>query len=513
MKHLTARELGGYRTDPVAFIDRFVVRNELGRPFALLPFQRDVLRLAFTFDADGRLAYDTIVLAMIKKSGKTTINSALTTWWGFTQEAPNEILIAANDLEQSVGRVFKTCDGLLTHNPELRHSADIGSRVIRLSNDTTIQAIASEYAGAAGSNHGFTSWDELWGYVSERSVRLWEELTPVPTRLNSPRFISTYAGYEGESKLLRDLYLLGVGKDEHPDGQGERVHPTLPIYHNPDARTFIFWDHEPRMPWQTAQYYAVQRKNLRPTTYLRLHENRWSAGESAFITPELWDPCVDRARTPLLGDTDRALYVGVDAAQKHDTAAVVGVFREGDQIVLAAHRIWKPTPSDPLDLETTIEQHLRDLHARFCVKEIVADPWQMARSIATLKAAGLPIRELPQTTGNCTAFGQALFDALNGGNLRLYPADDLRQQALNTVAVESTRGWRIAKERTSKKIDAIVALAMAVLAAIEGGGIERLDLWCGPDTDTPIVPRQPPELSEFEKLVRRRGGWFPGDPM
>ena len=41
-----------------------------------------------------------------------------------------------------------------------------------------------------------------------------------------------------------------------------------------------------------------------------------------------------------------------------------------------------------------------------------------------------------------------------------------RRQALNTVAVESTRGWRIAKEKTGKKIDAIVALAMACSAAL-----------------------------------------------
>ena len=64
--------------------------------------------------------------------------------------------------------------------------------------------------------------------------------------------------------------------------------------------------------------------------------------------------------------------------------------------------------------------------------------------------------------------GQALFDLLNGRNLRLYAADDLRQQALNTVAVETPRGWRHAKEKAAKKIDAIVALAIACLAAIEG---------------------------------------------
>ena len=66
--------------------------------------------------------------------------------------------------------------------------------------------------------------------------------------------------------------------------------------------------------------------------------------------------------------------------------------------------------------------------------------------------------------------GQTLFDLLNGKNLVLYPSDELRQQALSTVAIENPRGWRIAKEKASKKIDVIVALAMACCAAMAHRG-------------------------------------------
>jgi phage terminase large subunit-like protein len=87
----------------------------------------------------------------------------------------------------------------------------------------------------------------------------------------------------------------------------------------------------------------------------------------------------------------------------------------------------------------------------------------MHRSITTLQAAGVPIREFPQTQANCTLMGQALYDLLSGQNLVLYPDGELRQQALSTVSIETPRGWRIAKEKASRKIDAIVALAMACL--------------------------------------------------
>ena len=52
---------------------------------------------------------------------------------------------------------------------------------------------------------------------------------------------STYAGFENESQLLWDLYKQVVGKDEHPEGQGERLHPDLPIYANREARIFCYW--------------------------------------------------------------------------------------------------------------------------------------------------------------------------------------------------------------------------------------------------------------------------------
>ena len=40
---------------PETFIDKLVKKDELGQPFALMDHQREVLRLAFDFDSDGRL--------------------------------------------------------------------------------------------------------------------------------------------------------------------------------------------------------------------------------------------------------------------------------------------------------------------------------------------------------------------------------------------------------------------------------------------------------------------------
>jgi hypothetical protein len=63
---------------PITFIDCLVKKNERGQDFKLTDDQREILRLAFAFDSNGRLPWDTIIYSCVKKSGKTTINGAVT---------------------------------------------------------------------------------------------------------------------------------------------------------------------------------------------------------------------------------------------------------------------------------------------------------------------------------------------------------------------------------------------------------------------------------------------------
>ena len=53
--------------------------------------------------------------------------------------------------------------------------------------------------------------------------------------------------------------------------------------------------------------------------------------------------------------------------------------------------------------------------------------------------------------------------------IRLYKAPDLREHVLNAVSVETPRGIRLSKQKTSNKIDGAVALSFAVLAAVQHG--------------------------------------------
>jgi hypothetical protein len=202
--------------------------------------------------------------------------------------------------------------------------------------------VAADAASAAGGAPTISVFDELWGYTSERSRRLFDEMLPTPTKKISCRLTVTYAGFSGESELLEDLYRRGV---ELPE-----LDPVnAPGLRGGDGLLF-FWSHEPAASWQTPAWLAEMRRSLRPNQYLRMIENRWTSNEEGFIDLTDWDQCVDPLLRPTLADRSLPVYAAVDASTKHDSSALVATTwdRKHQRIQLVAHKIFQPTPESPM---------------------------------------------------------------------------------------------------------------------------------------------------------------------
>ena len=293
-------------------------------------------------------------------------------------------------------------------------------------------------------------------------------MVPVPTRKVSCRLVTTYAGFEGESTLLEELYKRGlqqplIGDDLHA-GDG----------------LLFFWSHKPLAPWQSESWLAEMRRSLRSNQYLRMIENRFVTSESSFVDMSKWDRCVDPRLGQVLNDPALPVYIGVDASFKHDQTAIVAVTYDqaAQQVRLVFHRIFQPSPNDPLDFEATIERTLCELRERFAVCKILFDPWQLQATMQRLLNAGLPAEEFPQSPANLTAASQNLYELIESQNLVVYPSEAMRLAISRAVAVETPRGWRISKQTASHKIDVVIALAMSCLAAIRGKAEDFYDL-CG----------------------------------
>ena len=450
---LERNTLERWRANPIEFIEQVLRDPETDRPFELFEAQRQFFQHCWQRDGNGRALYPEQGFAAPKKTGKTTIAGVhlLTTtclYGGRFAEA----YCVANDLEQAQSRVFQQIRRVVECSPHLKRDAEVlQSRITFPQTGAVIQAIGSDYAGAAGSNPVISSFDELWGYTSERSRRLWDEMVPPPTRRFGVRLTTTYAGFENESTLLLELYKRGLQQPEIA----------------PDLRAgdgiLMYWTHACQAPWQAEAWLAEMRRSLRPNQYLRMIENRFVTSESSFIEMAAWDRCVDPRATPLLTDKELPIWVGVDASIKHDSTAIVAVtWDKKNQLArLVYHRVFQPSPEQPLDFEATIEAVLLELKRRFRLRVTLFDPWQMQATAQRMARAGLKIEEFPQSSPNLTAASQNLYELIQSGQLSVYPDAAMRLAVSRAIAVETPRGWRISKTTASHKIDVVVALAMA----------------------------------------------------
>lgn len=503
---------------PLFLEDQWVVRNlprqaQIGPDecVVLLPHQREILDIMFKRDAEGQFAFEEFIYSAPKKSGKTEIGGGIGEWLALVEPGLPEVYFIANDKEQSRTRGFETIRQQIVpekksnkiRNPFLATMLRPMRDRIETDDGGFIKTVAVDFAGESGANPTASLWDELWGVDRETQRRLWDEFTPVPTRLNSVRVVTTYAGFTGESELLWDLYERIVGGDKPEERAKRRIHPTLPLFVSADGRSIAYWDDGPeaaRMPWQTPEYYAGERGRLRPNAFDRLHLNKWVTNETNFITPDEYDALPHY--TPERNDDDFGkrypIYLSVDAAHKRDcTAATATEFvpvqgpSARPQTRLADHQIWRPTDGSPVIPEETAEPWIRQRIAwGWNIKGITYDPAHFETPAEHLKRDFPHIRIEPtqQSVANLTRMGQALHDAIRFHTFVVYVAADFREHMLNAVAIDTGVGFRLVKGSNAvNKIDAAISEGMGMLMAQTYGPFDaqaRAGIWIlGGDND------------------------------
>lgn len=433
-----------------------------GKPITLYPWQRAYLE---AYNAH-RERVTTAAISNIKKTGKTFVDAVHTGWRWLA--LPGLHYCCANDLDQASGRQFQMIGDMVRAHPYL-------STVCRLTQEkivfeptgSQLVALAVDAAGNAGSNHLTSSHTEAWGILYEAGIRAWEELTTPPGRhygLPALRIADSYAGWAGESDTWHNLVDRGLA--------GERIDPFWPIFLAGGLLLFHASGEWARLncfagtPEEAEAYYDDQRRSLRAGAFARMHDNHRTSGEEAFVPIDWWDrACV---APPVVADTALEVTVGVDAGLKRDSSgvAVCAFDRATGKVRLVAHRVFLPRRGETLDLESTLEDAVRDVCQRFKVKQVLFDPWQFQRSAQELRKRGIPMTEFPQTVPNLTAMSMNVYELLKGENLAAYPDDDLRRAVLHAVVEESARGMKLTKTKSSHRIDILVALAMAALGAV-----------------------------------------------
>ena len=459
------------------------------------PYRREIFTKALdTNGPNGRPAYNIVVAGRGKKNCKSLdlVCSALYCVVVRRSVQGNKALILAND-EGQAGDDLDLAKKLVECNPELRSEFEVLTKELRLKDGSGGIKIlpAGDSAGLHGKTYAFSGFDEIHEH---RDWSILEALQPDPTRPDSLMWITSYDSvYDEPGTPLHDLKAIGFANSDprmlfswySADRCTDRNFAELEPEHraNPSLNS-----------WPEGRDYLVQQKRRLPTNiFKRLHLNL-PGSTSPFINLEDWDSCVNPQLRQLLEDRAMPVWIGVDAGYKHDYTAVVACSYAEHRVRLVYHRVFKPTPQHQLDFAETIGATLVDLSRRFSVRRILYDPYQMVSLAQQLTKLGLPLEEFRQTPPNLTLASQNLFELLTGHNFVLYPDAEMRQAAAHAIAVESSgNGWRIAKERTSHRIDVIVALAQAAYAAVQSQGepvpFDSSFSFVDTDRDAPADPR------------------------
>ncbi len=440
-----------YNNNIIRFLEDHYYIPETKAPVKLEGWQKEKIFIPlFELDPEtGLRRYNLGLVGLPKKNAKSTMAAMIANYFLFQDEEFGEIILTANSKDQSSWIIFdKLKKSLLMNREQFKHVKILDDAIEVKKTRTVARIIAPNYRTASGTNPSLTLWDELWAFELDTARKFWDELSESPVRKQPLALVFSYAGFD-EDSLLFELYKSGLeGKD---------------------PKMFFLWEHKNLASWITKDYLRTQKRRLRPNTYLRLHENRWTSSESAFIPLEQWDDCVDRTHKPLIPGVipSPPLYCSIDIGIKHDSSAVVGVYRDRSLVKLGMAECWIPSKKQPLDIDESVGRYLREANKSFNLKVVYYDPYQCHQLATELKKEGIRMEEFPQTTDRLTQMGQNLYNLITGGNLLLYPHGEMRRHAEKTLAKEVQRGFRLIKGKASQRIDLIIALAMACQGCVQ----------------------------------------------
>lgn len=463
---------------PVAWISENFIDPVTGDKVKLESHQKRILRKALQTDENGISRYSLVVWSEPKKSGKTAIAAAVGAYVACNLESPNEISTVANDQEQSAGRIFAA---MLPTLDTQGWSIPVSEKSVKRQpsaygpNGSIVHAITTNYEKEAGANPGISLWSELWAYKTERLNRLWEEMTPPPTRKFRMRWVETYAGFIGESLLLQSLYLR-IFKDftEKELQPGVvKIWPDLPVYEL--GSTLVYWSHDHRMPWQTESYYDDQRADLRVQAFIRLHTNRWVESSDTFISYPMW-----QASLREVPQAKPATYA-IDGSKNGDCTVLVGCYREDDKIHTSPESyIWVPEEGKEIPFKR-LENKIVELHKKKLLRlPVYYDPYQMVYMAQRLRELGISCEEFSQASARIKS-DTFLFKLYNERNIFNCDKPNMRRHVLAAAAkMYDNHRLRIIKpndeqkpqqdeseeeEELVKKVDFAVGQSMAAYMA------------------------------------------------
>lgn len=445
-----------------------------GEPLIFTEWQRWLLTALLERRANGRLRYRRALIGLPRKQGKSLMGSTLALYGMLAGEAGAEVYSAAGDRRQA-RIVFNEAKQQVNQSRLLSENCKVYRDAIEMPAYSSVyRVISAEAKRQAGLNPSLVIFDELWVQPNED---LWDQLTlGSGARLDPLTVAITTAGYDKETVCGR-LYDYGKGC-----ASGEVQDDTF---------GFFWWEAPTDCKLNDKRAWRATNPNLTEgllseedmesasiqsteAAFRRFRLNQWVRVEESWLPAGSWEKLVS---SRAINKTD-ASFVGIDMALKHDSIAVV-IAQKQDDIIVVEAKIWFPKDTG-VDV-AEIENHLRYLHKNLNILEFAFDPAYMQRSAEILADEGLPMVEYPQTSSRMVPACGQTYELIVNGKLAHDGSPSFTDQVLSAAQRMTDTGWRLSKGKSKRKIDACIAMIMAVDRATRTGdesdNISIVDIW------------------------------------
>jgi hypothetical protein len=361
-----------------------------------------------------------------------------------TMPARSRLYWLAADRDQGA-LAIDTIAGFAARTAALNGAIDVQARkVLSERTGSSLEVVPADAASAWGLNPDAIFVDELanWGDTTS-ARRLWEAASSAAAKKQGCRLV----------------VLTTAGTPRH------FAHEVLE-----HARGSALWhvnEVAGPSPWLDPEKLEEQRLRLPAAVFAQLFENRWTEAEGAFLDPAVVDAAFSLEGPALAAEPGRSGYMaGLDLGHSKDrTAFAIVHHRETGDVNLDRLQVWTPRKGAPVDF-ADVESFIRAAHERFRFT-LRLDPWQGLDLAQRLRAAGIPAQEFNFNPSSKQKLASTLLHSLNAGKLRLYPAEGLREELLDLrVKQTASGGWTFDHDSRGHD-DRAVALALALVAAIE----------------------------------------------
>jgi phage terminase large subunit-like protein len=461
------------------------------------------LEMAEFMKEDFRTIYDNphgtrrAIITRGRKNAKTTECAAIVLLHLCGPEyVPNGSLYSAAQSRDQASIIFNLARKMVLMSPVLRKVIRIKETVRELhcpSIGTVYKALSSETATAFGLSPVLTIHDEL-GQVKGPRFSLYEALETATAAQDNPLtiVISTQAPTDADllSLLIDDaasgadpkavLRMNTASMEDDPfDIKSIRAaNPALDLFMNKKEVLAMAED--------------ARRLPAREAEFRNLVLNQRVEASNPFVTASLWQSC-GAPVSPFTPQTP--LYGGLDLSSVADLTALVLIGQPVDKKWHVHPTFWLPAeglpeksradrvpydmwaskgllqtmPGSSIKYED-VAKHLRDLFNRYNIRKLAFDRWNMAHLRPWLEKAGFSVNVIDEKFVEFGQGTQSMSPALRSleelirDKLIVHGNNPILQMCAACAVVEGKddANRKLSKNKSSGRIDGMVALAMAV---------------------------------------------------